>query len=246
MKACVVGYGRMGKIHHRALTELGYTVTTIDPNGNADYCAVPHRRYDAVAIAVPIQHIAEAAAEWAGYTGHLLVEKPFAANLQEAEALSHTLAGQNVAVGYCERFNPCVIALQRAVRAIVSAPERVLFTRWNDRPSWDVELDLRSHDVDLAACLGVAGVAEFDTRADVRRLHIAGRRRHVEVGYGGGVSVCADLMAHSASPVRDQWREFLSGAVAYLGGFGAGSVATMGDAVGVHGVLEAQWMAVAA
>src|SRR5262245_17633678 len=115
MRALVVGYGHMGRLHRKILRDLGYNVTTVDPNPTAGAAqpTVPHRNYHAVAIACPIHHLAEQAHGWEGHEGALLVEKPLATNPTEAGELAAILRGQRVAVGYIERFNPQARALKR-------------------------------------------------------------------------------------------------------------------------------------
>src|SRR4051812_33272477 len=54
VKALVVGYGRMGRFHTKVLADLGYDVSTLDPDpgAGADYQRTdPIATYDAVAIA---------------------------------------------------------------------------------------------------------------------------------------------------------------------------------------------------
>lgn len=227
MRALVVGLGRMGRFHRRALRDLGLDVTSVDPDprAGAAHLSMPSSRgFDVVCVAAPIRHLAEAAAEWAGHDGWLLVEKPFAACLGDAVALRDALEGQRVAVGYVERFNPRVRELRE--RLAGQRVEAATFTRWNDRPSDDVALDLTSHDVDLARYLGVARPV-FDSRAGVpvRRREIA------------ACELRADLLDHDASPLHAQWHAFLSDREGY---------ATPASAVIVHRALAWEREAVAA
>lgn len=210
----------MGGFHRCVLRDLGLDVWTVDPDlaAGADYARVPHREFDVVCIATPFAHLAEQAARWAGHTGWLLVEKPFAASEHEARSLAMLLEDQACAVGYVERFNPQV----RTLRGLLAdrTPSLVRFRRWNDRQSTDVALDLQSHDVDLAAFLGLECPVIFDARAEVLRHRV----RVVEVD--GELAV--DLMAHDCSPLHAQWHTFLSGRP---------GCATPRDAVRVLGAL---------
>jgi predicted dehydrogenase len=206
VRALVVGLGRMGRFHSKVLSDFGYDVTTVDPDpgAGADYLSVPAgKRPSVVCVAVPMEHLAETAARFPD-ARHLLIEKPMAPTLGEAVELADRLAGQHVAVGYVERFNPTVHALQRA---LMDSPPPVAarFRRWNNRPSPDVALDLRSHDVDLSMFLGLSCPTEFDEQADrpfrVRDILVRTQGRAVR----------ADLMAHHTSPLHAQWHAFLSG-----------------------------------
>lgn len=216
-RALVVGRGRMGRIHERALTDLGCVVETVDPVACAHHKTIPlsevqFGEWDVVCIATPIPTLAEEALRWVGFGGHLLIEKPMAATVEEARGLARLLSGQRVAVGYVERFNPVIRALAAQVglrRGHGTWPSnaRVSFTRWNDRPSPNVDLDLRSHDVDLSRFLRLpADLCEYDARD-----RSDSRVRTIDVSYGDGLTLTANLMAHDTSPVHAMWRAFLSG-----------------------------------
>jgi prephenate dehydrogenase len=65
VKALIIGHGHMGAFHKKALSDLGYDVTTVDPdvNAGADYTRTPHgSHYEVVCVACPIEHLAEQAA----------------------------------------------------------------------------------------------------------------------------------------------------------------------------------------
>jgi predicted dehydrogenase len=232
MNALVVGHGRMGGFHRKALADLGYDVTTVDPAmGVADYRTVPERRFDVVCVATPIEHLAETAAGFAGHDGHLLIEKPMAVNSKEAFELIGLFHGQHrrIAVGYVERFNPQVRRLRRALRDREPAA-RARFVRWNTRPTDSPRLDLMTHDVDLAEFLGLTHVAEYDTRASAPEM-----RRHITVERFDRVKapLHVSLLDHDTSPLHAQWHSFLGG------GWGDTPVATPTDAAWALSILEA-------
>lgn len=233
MRALVVGAGRMGGFHRRVLRDLGLDVTTVDPSprAGADYLTVPSRRFDVVCVAAPIEHLADEAARWVGHEGWLLVEKPFAATLTDARPLADDLVGQHVAVGYVERFNPQVREFRRRIE-VRGLPRLACFTRLNRRPSPSIDLDLKSHDVDLARVLGLECPVKYVYADDVDVT-----ARVARAGYGLGDWVTVDLMAHDTSPVHAQWHAFLSGRPGY---------ATPIDAVHVLAELERQRLPVAA
>lgn len=213
MRALVVGAGRMGMFHRRALRDLGLDVTTVDPDpaAGADCVGVPYvpGGFDVVCVAVPIAHLAEQAARWSGFEGWLLIEKPGAPCLSDARELARLLDGQRVAVGYVERFNPVVRQLQRDL--VGRVPRAACFTRWNDRPSENVEIDLRAHDVDLARFLELDCPVSFAAKAATPF-----RRRLIEVLTGDPRdALTVDLTAHDTSPLHAQWHAFLSGRPGY-------------------------------
>ncbi len=240
MKALVVGAGRMGTFHARVLRDLGLDVTTVDPDPavGADCTTVPaHRNFDAVCIATPIDHLVTEAERWAGHHGWLLIEKPSAPSLLEAKRLAAILHGQRVCVGYVERFNPRVRRL-RELLADSPPPRTARFTRWNDRPSPDVAVDLASHDIDLRRFLGLDAPqcsVTFDSRASMPV-----KRREIQV-YAGhrGNYLTVDLMAHDTSPLHAQWHAFLANRPTY-------GYATLDDAVAVLTHIEHAPMALVA
>jgi len=233
VRALVVGAGRMGGLHRRVLRDLGYDVTTVDPDpsAGADYLTSPPRaraNVDVVCIATPLAELAESAARWTGFGGHLLIEKPMAGTLDDALLIQAALGQQRVAVGYVERFNPQVLTVRKVLES--RAVEHVRFRRHNDRPTSNMGLDLMSHDIDLAAFLGLRCPVTFDTHASGCRFH---KVRAVDVND----TVTIDLMAHDTSPLHAQWHAFLSGRSGY---------ATPADAVHVLRVLELQRLPAAA
>jgi predicted dehydrogenase len=215
----------MGSIHAKVLRDLGYAVTTVDPNPltGADYTTLDGlaRPWQVAVVATPIEHVATVARQLAG-TERLLIEKPFALNVQSGEKLALRLNARAglTCVGFVERFNPVVRELKE--RLVWTHVESARFIRWNDRPSWNVDLDLRSHDVDLARHLGVLGVATFDTHAGQ-----AGKARRIELQTNEG-PLSVDLMAHDTSPLHALWHTFLMG----------GDVPTPDDAIAALRYLQ--------
>jgi hypothetical protein len=211
----------MGSIHARVLHELGYDITTVDPDPakGADHATISAARanefqrdacFDIACVAAPIPHLADAAFQLAGIS-KLLIEKPMASTSQEAAMLAAYLdkAGSSVCVGYVERHNPQVRALRARLRE-KGRPRRntlgVTFTRWSDRPSVDPGLDLTIHDIDLACHLDLwCERIEFDTRDNQTE-----KMRTIGISDGASLQV-VDLMLHNTSPVHALWHTFLTG-----------------------------------
>jgi predicted dehydrogenase len=213
--------GRMGTFHAKVLHELGYDITTVDPDPDksADHrtigqatisTAMRSGKHDIAVVAAPIPNLAECAFQLAGVK-HLLVEKPFATTSQEAAMLSAYLkaAGSNVCVGYVERYNPVIRANADHIRRMPRHGKQlgVTFTRWSDQPSEDVGLDLQVHDLDLAWHLHLSGEAlTFETVAQMRD-----KARRIEIYGGEGGPLRLDLMDHQSSPLHALWHSFLTG-----------------------------------
>lgn len=223
-KALVVGLGRMGRLHRMVLESFDFRVETVDPGQeDADFPSLSgaltmrnghgSAAYDVAVVAVPIPLLARTAFALAGIP--MLVEKPFAMTDAEARHLGAYLTARGpVCVGYVERFNPQYVALSERLGGYMLRQVRAIrFTRWNDRPSDDVVLDLATHDTDLYWDLcrrgPLGGTVSFDVRAGqsekVRRIEVdlvdRKRRRTLE----------ADLMDHNESPLHELWKAFLAG-----------------------------------
>jgi predicted dehydrogenase len=188
LRVAVVGAGVFGRNHLRIYRELqsaGYPVeleAVIEPNNAARKAAeadfgvrgfasieecmanaeASSRRIDAVSVCVPtVAHAACAATLFASGVD-LLIEKPLAATLAEADELV-CLAREHdriVQVGHLERFNPAV----RAAREHLNRPmffEVHRLSIFTPRSlDIDVVLDLMIHDLDIVLSLVASPVRE--------------------------------------------------------------------------------------
>jgi len=167
MRAAVVGLGVMGKLHARVYKELGSLVAVCDLDGAVAEsvgrtCGVPgfsslmamlDYGVDAVSIAVPTLVHRRITEDCIGRGCHVLIEKPLAPTVEEAEAiLSLQAANRIVAVGYIETYNPAF----RAVKSIATHPGFGEITSVNirrvgglPRSADNVILDLMTHDIGL-------------------------------------------------------------------------------------------------
>lgn len=178
VKVGVIGVGSLGQHHARIYAEME----------NAQLVGVVDRREDrarevaeksgcaayndwrslfddveAVSIAVPTSDHASVGIEALDAGVHVLVEKPIAADLRDADRLIERahLRGRTLHVGHSERFNPVV----QAVRPYISRPQffeahrlGVFVQRSLDV---DVVLDLMIHDIDLVLWLVASPVVEI-------------------------------------------------------------------------------------
>jgi predicted dehydrogenase len=82
---------------------------------------------------------------------HVLVEKPIAARMEEAEAMVKTARGCGVVlqVGHVERFNPTITALRTRLRAPLFLEIHRISPFPGRGADVDVVLDLMIHDIDL-------------------------------------------------------------------------------------------------
>jgi predicted dehydrogenase len=170
MRVAVVGVGHLGKHHARILASLpGVELTAVvDTNqARAEEIAAANGtralmratsligKVDAVSIAVPTeQHLAVALPFLEAGTG-VLVEKPMARSLEEADLMIAAAAksGAVLAVGHTERFNPAV----EVARPMLTDPRFIEVHRLGTFPERsldiDVVFDLMIHDLDVVLSL---------------------------------------------------------------------------------------------
>ena len=172
IKACVIGLGSMGRNHARVLAELpGVSLVGVaDPSEKvrsgyrpptgvsvfADHRAmIDALKPDYAVIATPTELHCETACDVMMRKVHVLVEKPIAKRVDEAERMIATAAAEKVklSVGHVERFNPAVRELKQRVdakelgtlfqlhaRRLSPFPARIADV--------GVILDLATHDID--------------------------------------------------------------------------------------------------
>ena len=117
---------------------------------------------DAASICVPTSHHASVAEELLPAGIDVLIEKPFAATLAQAD---HILAlsqaqGRIVAIGHLERFNPAVTATLAALTHPMFFESHRLSIFTPRSLDVDVVLDLMIHDLDIVLSLTNSPVRE--------------------------------------------------------------------------------------
>ncbi len=179
VRIAVIGVGHLGKHHARILSALPGVelVAVVDTNrGRAEEIAAANRteaafdahdvagRVDAVTIAVPTELHGDIALPFLQSGIAVLVEKPMARTLAEADAMIEASAksGATLAVGHTERFNPAVAA----ARPLVRDPRFIEVHRLGTFPERsldiDVVFDLMIHDLDVVLSLVASDVASID------------------------------------------------------------------------------------
>lgn len=193
----VVGVGALGQHHARVYASLpeAELVGIVDPfPGRAEEVANPlgakvfpghsdlFGKVDAVSIATPTVLHAEIGEQFLNEGIHVLVEKPIAHTLEDADRLIDAARKNDrvLQVGHLERFNPAVVEL----RKIVSEPrffEAHRMGLFSPRSlDIDVVLDLMIHDLDIigllvpaqAAQLSAVGIAVLTDRIDIANARI--------------------------------------------------------------------------
>jgi predicted dehydrogenase len=170
LRTAVIGVGHLGRHHARILSRLEgvslVRVVDIRPEraeavGSAagvawgTDAASLAGEVDAVTVAVPTQAHLQVALPFLERGVAVLVEKPFASSLAEADRMIEAAesSGAVLAVGHTERFNPAVAA----IRPLVTAPLFIEVHRLGAFPGRsldiDVVFDLMIHDLDIALWL---------------------------------------------------------------------------------------------
>jgi predicted dehydrogenase len=182
LKVAVVGAGHFGREHARVYaTPAGARLVAVCDLDETRGRAVAHEfkvpvvtnfrdlfgEVDAISLAVPTVDHCRVACEFLEKGIAVLVEKPMARTLEEADLMlaAAERGGGVLQVGHLERFNPAVIAARRIVThpRFFEAHRLSVFTPRS--LDIDVVMDLMIHDIDVVLSL---------TRADVSEIRAAG------------------------------------------------------------------------
>ncbi len=198
----VVGVGHLGRHHARILATLpgvafAGAVDRIEERAAAAVAGTTGHAFteidglfgqvDAVVVAVPTVDHLEVAREFLTRGVHVLVEKPMAASLAEADELCALAdrAGVTLAVGQTERFNPAFQAAWPEIRR----PRFIEIHRLSGFPDRsldiDVVFDVMIHDLDIILAIddsGVSSVEAVGVPVLTERIDIANARVRFESG----------------------------------------------------------------
>jgi predicted dehydrogenase len=179
LRVAVIGVGHLGKHHARILaSQPGVALAAVvDTNRRrADEIAAANNtraaydardiagQVDAVTVAVPTAIHGEIARPFLEAGIPVLVEKPLASTLAEADAMiaAAARAGVALAVGHTERFNPAVAA----ARPLLTDPRFIEVHRLGAFPDRsldiDVVFDLMIHDLDVLLSLVKSDVESIE------------------------------------------------------------------------------------
>jgi predicted dehydrogenase len=175
IRAGVFGTGSMGRNHVRLLSSLpgAELVGVYDPKPEAAEAAAREHgarvfqnledlagEIEAAVVAAPTVAHADMGCTLLDRGLHVLIEKPLAASLEEADRLLASAGDRVLAVGHVEFFNPAV----QALLSVGTAPRFVEIQRlgvFSPRSlDVDVILDLMIHDLQILHALDPSPVAE--------------------------------------------------------------------------------------
>jgi predicted dehydrogenase len=179
MRVAVIGVGHLGQHHARIYAAMDGVelVGVADTNGARaaeiaqKYGTAPFtdardlvERVDAVSVAVPTDAHVDVALPFLDAAKAVLVEKPLAVSLAEADRLIATAQkrGAVLAAGHTERFNPAV----EAARPLIQSPRFIEVHRLGTFPERsldiDVIFDLMIHDLDLLLAIVKSEVVSIE------------------------------------------------------------------------------------
>ena len=197
VRMAVIGVGHLGRHHARLLAAMPGVrlVGVVDTNVTraeevaASAGSTAHTAWrelvgevDAVTIAVPTDAHLDVALGCIGAGIHVLVEKPLARSVAEADAMIEAAAARGVqlAVGHTERFNPAVMV----ARGLLRQPRFIEVHRLGTFPERsldiDVVFDLMIHDLDLllsivaepVVTVEAVGVPVLTPRIDIANVRL--------------------------------------------------------------------------
>ncbi|MFZ0580126.1 MAG: Gfo/Idh/MocA family oxidoreductase, partial [Candidatus Acidiferrales bacterium] len=171
IRVAVVGVGEFGRNHVRVWAEMEGVelVGVVDTNASRaaqvaaefttrvirDIDALKIEKIDAVSIAVPTKEHSSLGCRLLDWGMDVLVEKPMAATVGEANGLiaSAQRANRILQVGHLERFNPAVTALKKIVANPMFFEVHRLGVFTPRSLDIDVVYDIMIHDLDILLSL---------------------------------------------------------------------------------------------
>jgi predicted dehydrogenase len=195
-RIAVIGAGSFGKNHARVVREspradLRFMIDSDldrarEHAGDHAKAAADYRdiigKVDAAIVAVPTECHAEIGCALLEAGIDVLVEKPIAPTLQQADCLvaAAERRGRILQVGHLERFNPAVMALERmaTIPLFFEIHRMSVFTLRS--LDVDVVLDLMIHDLDIVLALArgqlkdirAAGISVLSPKVDIANVRL--------------------------------------------------------------------------
>ncbi|MEN8200867.1 MAG: Gfo/Idh/MocA family oxidoreductase [Thermodesulfobacteriota bacterium] len=209
MKVGVIGVGYLGKFHAQKYRDMEGVelvgVADVDPAAAESVARENNCRpftdyrellqeVDAVSVVVPTSFHHEVALECIEAGVDMLMEKPIATSVEEADDIIHRAAERDLVlqVGHLERFNPAVQAMEPFLTIPVFIESQRISTFKNRGVDVDVILDLMIHDIDIILniikspletihCVGAPVVTDYTDIANVRLIFENGATANVTV-----------------------------------------------------------------
>ncbi len=198
IKIGVVGTGHLGNYHLQKYSKLenceifcvadavkdraSKAAAIFNCSAVSDYHAMLGE-VDAVSIAVPTGEHYKVAKDFLGAGIDVLVEKPICSEIEQADELID-LARKNkliLQVGFVERFNPAIMALEKVIKKPVFIESHRLHPFFERGTDVDVILDLMIHDLDIIlkfvnsplASVEAVGVSVLSDKVDISNARLS-------------------------------------------------------------------------
>lgn len=197
LRVGVIGVGYLGKFHaekyaHMQDVELVGAVDVVAERAErvgkrlgtesfTDYRDLIDQ-VDAVSVVVPTPLHFPISRDFLEHGVDVLIEKPIAQTLEEAEVLIEVAASRGlvIQVGHLERFNPAVVALTNVIDRPLFIESHRLSVFKERGTEVDVVLDLMIHDIDIILSLvksqlqhiHAAGVPVISSRVDIANARL--------------------------------------------------------------------------
>ncbi|MDE1176789.1 MAG: Gfo/Idh/MocA family oxidoreductase [Edaphobacter sp.] len=183
LRVAVIGAGAFGRNHLRVYNDLAQSGEAVElvavVDGNAAVVAEASAKFgvpgfasvaeclaavkvDAASVCVPTVFHRAVAEELIAAGIDVLIEKPIAPSLEDADSILALAAqhGRIVQVGHLERFNPAVTAARKALHKPMFFESHRLSVFTPRSLDVDVVLDLMIHDLDIVLSLAGSPVRE--------------------------------------------------------------------------------------
>ncbi len=196
-RIAVIGAGAFGKNHVRVVSESerAQLAWVVDPNlkrareqADAHHAAAASSveeiigQVDAAVVAAPTSEHASIGCRLLEAGIDVLVEKPIAATVEEADRLVETAERYKriLQVGHLERFNPAVVELERIVTVPLFFEIHRMSVFTLRSLDVDVVLDLMIHDLDIVLALArgeladirAAGISILSPKVDIANVRL--------------------------------------------------------------------------
>jgi predicted dehydrogenase len=179
IKTAVIGVGSLGQAHARVHASLErvelVAVCDVNETRGREIASARATRFvrdyrelldqvEAVSVATPTVSHCEISCAFLEAGVHVLVEKPIARSLDEADEMIRAAESKNLVLqtGHIERFNPAFVALRRRIERprFFEAHRMGVFTPRS--LDIDVVMDLMVHELDIIASLVESEVIKIE------------------------------------------------------------------------------------
>jgi UDP-N-acetylglucosamine 3-dehydrogenase len=222
MKLGVIGLGAMGWNHARVAQDMGVLGGIAEPSedlrrkAKSSYRAPMHATHDSllresnvsgVILATPTSTHAALALAALEADKHVLVEKPLAATVEDAQRIIDKAKekGLTLAVGQIERHNPVVGFAASAVKSrkygdLLAISSRRLSSFPGRIRDVGCILDIGIHDIDFACALAGSEPTVVFARAGSHRSKPYEDHAFIQIGFRGGAT--ASIETNWLTPMR--------------------------------------------